>query len=213
MRRTLFFSLALSAIFSAVHVASPAQKTKQGRDGPQSRPAAISPSPAAAPSVPSTSADGSHGNTAGQITVREVDDAGLRKLLQRDPTQARPLLVNFWATWCEPCREEFPDLVQIRGQYNAAHLDFITVSLDDVSELTKNVPMFLRETRAEHIPAYLLNVAEPEAALNAVDKEWRGELPATFLFDARGQLVFKHSGRIKPDELKTAIEKVLSAGY
>jgi len=212
MRRTLFFTLALSAIFSAVHVASPAQKKKQGRDGAQSRPAAISPSPAA-PLVPSTSADGSHSKTAGQITVREVDDAGLRKLLQRDLTQARPLLVNFWATWCEPCREEFPDLVKIRGQYNAGHLDFITVSLDDVSELTKNVPMFLRETRAEHIPAYLLNVAEPEAALNAVDREWRGELPATFLFDARGQLVFKHSGRIKPDELKTAIEKVLSAGY
>ncbi|MBA2646435.1 MAG: TlpA family protein disulfide reductase [Pyrinomonadaceae bacterium] len=147
---------------------------------------------------------------AAKATVRVVDDVELAKLIRRDAKQPRPLLVNFWATWCEPCRAEFPDLVQIDNQYRARGLDFFTVSLDDVAEATKNVPQFLREVRAEQIPAYLLNAVEPEAAITAVDKEWRGELPATFLFDKRGQLVFKHSGRVKPDELKIAIEKVMS---
>ena len=142
--------------------------------------------------------------------VRVVNDAELAKLIRRDAGKPRPLLINFWATWCEPCRAEFPDLVQIDDQYRARGLDFFTVSLDDAAELTKNVPQFLREVRAERIPAYLLNAVEPEAAITAVDKEWRGELPATFLFDASGQLVFKHSGRIKPAELKIAIEKVMS---
>ena len=147
---------------------------------------------------------------AAKVTVRVVDDVELAKLIRRDAKQPRPLLINFWATWCEPCRTEFPDLVQIDNQYRARGLDFFTVSLDDMAELTKNVPQFLREVRAEQIPAYLLNAIEPEAAITAVDKEWRGELPATFLFDGRGQLVFKHSGRVKPDELKIAIEKVMS---
>ncbi|MDQ3686174.1 MAG: TlpA family protein disulfide reductase [Acidobacteriota bacterium] len=142
--------------------------------------------------------------------VRVVDAAELAKLIRRDSQRPRPLLVNFWATWCEPCRAEFPDLVQIDNQYRARGLDFFTVSLDDMAELTKNVPQFLREVRAEQIPAYLLNAVEPESAIIAVDKEWRGELPATFLFDRSGQLVFKHSGRVEPDELKTAIGKVLN---
>jgi hypothetical protein len=58
------------------------------------------------------------------------------------------------------------------------------------------------------MPAYLLNTNnEPEAAISAVDPTWQGELPATFLFDARGQIVFKHTGRIKTDEVRVAIEK------
>jgi len=143
-------------------------------------------------------------------TVSVINDVELAKLLRRDPQQPRPLLVNFWATWCVPCRDEFPDLVRIDEQYRPRGLNFITVSLDDVSELTQNVPLFLRQVRGERIPAYLLNTIDPDAAITAVDNTWRGELPATFLFDARGQLVFKHSGRIKPDELIAAINKVLS---
>src|SRR5688500_15630769 len=64
------------------------------------------------------------------VTVREIDLEGLKKLLKRDDTQSRPLLVNFWATYCEPCRDEFPDLVQIDKDYKTRGLEFITISLD-----------------------------------------------------------------------------------
>ena len=56
------------------------------------------------------------------------------------------------------------------------------------------------------MPVYLLNVADPEPAINAVDREWGGALPATFLYNNQGQVVYKHFGRIKADELRTAIE-------
>lgn len=141
--------------------------------------------------------------------VREIDLEGLKKLLARDGKQARPLLVNFWATWCDPCREEFPDLVQINKDYKARGLEFITVSLDELGEIKTGVPKFLRQMRST-MPAYLLNVADPEPAIKWVDAEWGGGLPATYLYDAQGQVVFKHMGRINPAELRSALETVAS---
>ena len=43
-----------------------------------------------------------------------------------------PLLVNFWATYCDPCRDEFPELVKIDKDYRPRAMEFITISLDDV---------------------------------------------------------------------------------
>jgi thiol-disulfide isomerase/thioredoxin len=139
--------------------------------------------------------------------VREINLDGLKKLIERGGKQSRPLLVNFWATYCEPCREEFPDLVQINKDFHPRGLEFVTVSLDDPAEIKTSVPQFLKQMGAV-MPAYLLNVPDPEPAIKWVDTAWNGGLPATYLYDARGQVVFKHTGRIKPAELRAAIETV-----
>jgi thiol-disulfide isomerase/thioredoxin len=141
--------------------------------------------------------------------VTELKEDGLKSLLGVGARRERPLLVNFWATWCVPCREEFPDLVKIRERYADERLDFVTVSLDDISDIGKAVPEFLREQRAAAIPAYLLHVADEGTAINFVDSTWQGELPATFLFDRDGHLVFKRKGRVKPADLRAAIEQAL----
>ena len=47
--------------------------------------------------------------------VKQIDAAGLKAVMTPN---GRPLLVNFWATWCDPCREEFPDLVKFANEYN-----------------------------------------------------------------------------------------------
>ncbi|MGH9972219.1 MAG: redoxin domain-containing protein [Pyrinomonadaceae bacterium] len=142
------------------------------------------------------------------IAVKEINTDSLKSLLKRESAQPRPLLVNFWATWCDPCRDEFPDLVQIDKQYRPKGLDFIAVSLDDLADINTEVPKFLRQMRAS-MPAYLLNVPDPEMAINAVDPKWSGALPATFLYDAQGVVVFKHFGRVNPAELRAAIEKLV----
>ena len=150
-------------------------------------------------------------SSANRPKVSEVKEEGLKSLLHAGETRERPLLVNFWATWCVPCREEFPDLVKLRGQYAADNLDFALVSLDDISDIDAAVPDFLVESGAASLPAYLLHPADDGAAINIVDPTWGGELPATFLYDRSGQLVFKHKGRIKPAELQAAIDKTLAA--
>jgi len=138
--------------------------------------------------------------------VTQIDEAALKSLLGAGAGRARPLLVNFWATWCVPCREEFPDLVELREQYKSDRLDFVLVSLDDPAEIDKAVPEFLAEQRAADLTSYLLKAADESAAINLVDPTWGGELPATFLYDRSGQVVFKHTGRIKPAELRAALD-------
>jgi thiol-disulfide isomerase/thioredoxin len=146
---------------------------------------------------------------ASRPKVTEIDEVALKSLLGAGAGRARPLLVNFWATWCAPCREEFPDLVKIRSQYDAAKLDFILVSLDDPSDIEKAVPEFLSEQRANGLPAYLLHASDDSDAINFVDKDWSGELPATFLYDRAGAVVYKHKGRVRAPELRAALDEAL----
>jgi thiol-disulfide isomerase/thioredoxin len=130
----------------------------------------------------------------------------MQSLLKRDGN--RPLLVNFWATWCDLCREEFPDLVKIDNVYRSKGLDFIAITLDDLADINTAVPKFLRLVKAR-MPVYLLNVPDPDPAIHLVDPGWSGALPATFLYNNKGEVVYKQLGRIKPDELRAAIEKLV----
>ena len=138
--------------------------------------------------------------------VAPIDTDALKSLI----TQQRqgPLLVNFWATFCDPCRDEFPDLVKIDHDYRPRALEFVTVSLDDMEDIKTSVPRFLDSMKAK-MPAYLLNASDPEPAINLVDRNWRGDLPATFLYNEKGEVVYKHIGRVKTAELREAIEKVV----
>jgi thiol-disulfide isomerase/thioredoxin len=144
-----------------------------------------------------------------KIVVAPIDTEALKNLL----TQQRqgPLLVNFWATFCDPCRDEFPDLVKIDKDYRPQSLEFVTVSLDDMTDIKTTVPEFLDSMKAT-MPAYLLNVSDPEPAINLVDKKWQGDLPATFLYNEKGEVVYKHFGRVSAAELRSEIEKLVKKG-
>lgn len=141
------------------------------------------------------------------VVVSPIDTEALKTIVTEQ--RERPLLINFWATWCDPCREEFPDLVKIDKEYRPNRaVDFITISLDDFSDIKTSVPKFLGSMKA-NMPAYLLNVTDPEPAIELIDKGWAGSLPATFLYNEKGEVVFKKIGRVKPDELRAAIDKLV----
>jgi thiol-disulfide isomerase/thioredoxin len=143
---------------------------------------------------------------ANPIVVAPLNTDELKGLLTKEKT--KPLLVNFWATWCDPCRDEFPDLVKIDSEYRPKSLDFVTVSLDEDTLIKTEVPRFLAEMKAT-MPAYLLTDKDPEPAINAVDPTWQGDLPATFLYNEKGEVVFKHKGRVDATQLRAAIEKLV----
>lgn len=171
--------LLLTLSFTLVGFATPAQKQRRGR--------------VAKPKV-------------SLPVVSAIDTDKLKNLLSEN--RQKPLLVTFWATWCDPCRDEFPDLVKIDAEYRLRSLDFVTVSLDDLSDINTSVPKFLSAMNAK-MPAYLLNANDPDPAINAVDPKWQGDLPATFLYNDKGEVVYKHIGRVNPTELRAALDKLV----
>jgi len=78
-----------------------------------------------------------------------------------------------------------------------------------LTDLKTAVPEFLGKMHAK-MPVYLLNLADPEPAINAIDPGWGGALPATFLYDKNGVVVYKRFGRVNTAELRTAIENLVS---
>jgi len=138
--------------------------------------------------------------------VTRIDIEGLKKLLK---PSGRPLLINFWATWCDPCREEFPDLVKLDIAYRGK-IHFVTVSLDDLADINTLVPKFLGEMKAE-MPAYLLKTPDESAAISMVSKDWKGNLPLTILFDSAGDIAYSRNGLLKYDIITTEIDKIITA--
>jgi thiol-disulfide isomerase/thioredoxin len=164
--------------------------------------------PVGAQSRTTRTAAKSHAASAAKNVPRAtaINAEEMQHLLKRNGH--RPLLVNFWATWCDPCREEFPDLVKIDNDYKDRGLDFIAITLDDLADVNTEVPKFLGKMKAA-MPVYLLNVPDPDPAIHSVDPSWTGALPATFLYNNQGEVFYKQLGRIKPAELRAAIEKLV----
>lgn len=143
-------------------------------------------------------------NTANQPKITQIDDAALRNLLKPN---GKPLLVNFWATWCEPCREEFPDLVRISNDYKGK-IDVITISLDFAEDINTTVPQFLSEMKAE-IPTYLLVSQDESALISSIKKDWTGGLPFTVLYNEKGEMIYFKEAKFKNDVLRGVIDKTL----
>ena len=137
--------------------------------------------------------------------VTQIDAEGLKKLLVPN---GKPLLVNFWATWCDPCREEFPDLVKIGADYKD-RIDLITVSLDDLAEIKRGVPKFLALMKSDS-PAYLLKTPDEGVAIAVVSKDWQGGLPFTIIFNAQGETVYIKQGKFKTEFLRAEIDKIIN---
>jgi thiol-disulfide isomerase/thioredoxin len=141
------------------------------------------------------------------IKVTLVDELALKKVMVPN---GKPLLVNFWATWCDPCREEFPDLVKIDQQYKGK-IDFITVSLDEAENISTTVPKFLTAMKSE-MPPYLLKASDENTFITSIAKDWQGGMPFTALYSASGELVYYREGKVILDTLHSELNKVIPVG-
>ena len=99
-------------------------------------------------------------------------------------TKAKVTVVNVWATWCVPCREEFPDLLKLRRTYKDKGVAVLFVSGDFASEAPQ-VMAFLSEQGVD-FPTYL-KTGDDMQFIDALDPKWSGALPATFIYDGQGR--------------------------
>jgi thiol-disulfide isomerase/thioredoxin len=98
---------------------------------------------------------------------------------------ASAVLVNVWATWCGPCRTEFPDLMRATRAYRERGLRVVLVSADDAKDMA-SVKKFLLNQGVD-FPSYLKTGKDMEF-IDALNPKWTGAIPATFVYDGAGNL-------------------------
>jgi len=121
--------------------------------------------------------------------------------------KGKVLLVNFWATWCAPCRAEMPQLVELHRKYQSKGFRLVTVSADEPPDAGRALE-FLQKVGAP-APAYRKDVPDDDQLIRAVNPDWSGALPASFLYDRNGKLVRAFVGEVAVSEIQRAIEKLL----
>lgn len=161
--------------------------------------AAQSPSPAKQ-SPPSTKKD-----AAPPADPVLIDAEGYTALLARH--RGKPVMVNFWATWCPPCREEFPMVNELAQKYAPQGLVVLGVSFDDEGEITL-VRRFLARVKPV-FQNYRKKPGPDGPIVRAADPKWTGALPATLFYDPQGRLVERFVGERKRADFEAAIENLL----
>ena len=123
----------------------------------------------------------------------------LGKPVNKDSWAGKVVLVNFWATWCPPCREEIPELLQLKKEYKD-RLEIVGISEDD--DPPASVLKFARQKGM----TYPIVMATPELvdAYGGVPA-----LPTSFLVDTQGRVVQKHSGLYPIDAYDLEIRSLL----
>jgi thiol-disulfide isomerase/thioredoxin len=134
-----------------------------------------------------------------------VDEGGYQSLLKSQ--QGKVVLVDFWATWCEPCRAEIPVLAGLAKKWSDRGLALITVSADEPEQET--AAFRLLRQKGVPIPAYVKRPKDDDRFINSIDPKWSGALPALFLYDRSGRKVRSFIGETEPAAIEAAIRKLL----
>jgi len=103
----------------------------------------------------------------------------------------RVLLVNYWATWCAPCREEMPVLDQLYLKYHAQGLDIIGISLDERADL----PAVQQASAALHYPIALQENTE----MRGLARVW--SVPMNYLVGRAGEIAFDGRPGFQPGDI------------
>jgi thiol-disulfide isomerase/thioredoxin len=144
--------------------------------------------------------------TPDQIDLRPATASALLDLI--DQSRAEVVLVNMWATWCMPCREEFPDIVRLYREYAPRGLEVVFVSGD----LEADVPQVLEFLAEQGVdfPSYL-KVGRDMEFIDTFHFGWSGLLPASFVFDADGSLRHFWEGEASYDVFESRVLEVLES--
>jgi thiol-disulfide isomerase/thioredoxin len=124
--------------------------------------------------------------------------------------KGKAVLINFWATWCGPCKIETPWLIELRNQYAAQGFEVLGVSTDDIDrddrqKLSDEKKEIARSVEEMRIPYPVLidgdSLSKPYGGLDA--------MPTSFFVDRNGTIVAAQMGLTSKDDIEANIKKAL----
>jgi thiol-disulfide isomerase/thioredoxin len=112
------------------------------------------------------------------ISVLKFDE--LEPLLHKNNDSI--YIINFWATWCVPCRKELPEFEKIRDAYKSKKVKVLLISLDFVNQKEETLIPFLIKNNVNS-QVILLNDPDSNKWIDKVDTNWTGSIPATLIYN------------------------------
>ena len=124
----------------------------------------------------------------------DVDD----KVQALSQWQGKTLVINFWATWCPPCREEMPAFSRLQEKYAANGVQFVGIAIDHADNVKKYVRQFGT--------AYPLLIGDATGAdLTRILGNAQQALPYTLVLNGRNEVLLRHLGQVSESELDTLL--------
>ncbi|HTO89500.1 MAG TPA: TlpA disulfide reductase family protein [Candidatus Sulfotelmatobacter sp.] len=154
----------------------------------------------------------------GDTSAARATDSDMQLYPPVTPTTAEQVLararrgdatiVNLWATWCPPCRDEMPALIRVARVHKEDRVRLVLVSVDFEDQLPA-VRKFLA-TQGYTDTSYL-KTGDDQKFINAIYPQWTGALPATLVFDRSGRQVAFWEGRADESKFEHAVIEALAA--
>lgn len=135
------------------------------------------------------------------VSVKAYDFKGLEPLFKQKNDSI--YVINFWATWCQPCVEELPYFEQINTNYKDKKVKVVLVSLDMKNQIERKLLPFMN---GKKLQSEVLLLSDPDANswIPKVDATWSGAIPATVIYNKDKSMFYERSFTF--DELEKEIQ-------
>lgn len=124
------------------------------------------------------------------IVINSYDFKSFEPMLQRQNDTT--YVVNFWATWCQPCVAELPNFEKVTSQYKDKKVKVILVSLDMKKQVESNLIPFIQK---KNMQSQVVHLSDPDANawIGKVDPAWSGAIPATVIYNKNKRTFYEQS--------------------
>lgn len=138
--------------------------------------------------------------------LTDIASEEIETLIAKHNADGKVVLVNIWATWCGPCVEEFPDIVELKHKYKD-QLEVVFISAD-FPEDRERALQFLKDQKVTW--ETYMKTGKDEPFINAISNDWSGALPFTKIYSKNGQITSYWENKASFETFETAILEAIN---